>query len=127
LTSVTSGEAILASPEVGDVEGLVGRRITYAAGTDGELLLRGTLTANDVPVTKVELVRTGGRSPSELLLEGAVDAAVEREPEVTAAQATDDAIEVIATTRPQPRSRIAGTVALHIATVEMRLSCSAAG
>ena len=102
LTSVTSGEAILASPEVGDVEGLVGRRITYAAGTDGELLLRGTLTANNVPVTEVELVRTGGRSPSELLLEGTVDAAVDREPEVTAAQATDEGLEVIATAGDQP-------------------------
>ena len=102
LTSVTSGEAILANPEVGDIEGLVGRRITYAAGTDSELLLRGTLTANNVPVTKVELVRTGGRSPSELLLEGTVDAAVEREPEVIAAQATDDGLEVIATAGDQP-------------------------
>jgi hypothetical protein len=31
-------------------------------------------------------------------------------------------IEVIATTRPQPRSAIAGTAARHMATVDSRLS-----
>jgi hypothetical protein len=34
-------------------------------------------------------------------------------------------IEVIATTRPQPCSDIAGTAARHIATVDSRLSSSA--
>ena len=102
LTSVTSGEAILASPAVGDVEGLVGRRVTYAAGTDGELLLRGTLTANNVPVTEVDLVRSGGRSPGEMLLEGTVEAAVERGSEAVVVQASDDSIESIATAGDQP-------------------------
>ena len=34
-------------------------------------------------------------------------------------------IEVMATTRPQPRAAIAGTAARHIATVDSRLSSSA--
>ena len=34
-------------------------------------------------------------------------------------------MDVMATTRPQPRSHIAGTAALHIATVDSRFSCSA--
>jgi hypothetical protein len=34
-------------------------------------------------------------------------------------------IEVIATTRPQPRPAMAGTAARHIATVDSRLSSSA--
>lgn len=102
LTAVTSGEAILAQPDVGDVAGLVGRRVTYAAGTDGELLLRGMLTANDVPVTDVELVRSGGRSPGGMLLAGTVDAAVERGPEAAAVVAADDSITPIATAGDQP-------------------------
>ena len=55
---------------------------------------------------------------------------------VTAARAVDEAMrwpmgwrapsEVMATTRPQPRSRMAGTAAWHIATVERQFSSSAA-
>ncbi len=37
------------------------------------------------------------------------------------------ATDVIATTRPQPRSCIAGTAALHIATTDIRLRAMAFG
>jgi NitT/TauT family transport system substrate-binding protein len=102
LTTVTSGEAILARSDVGDVSELVGRRVTYAAGTEGELLLRGTFTANDVPITEVELVRSGGRSPGAMLQEGAVDAAVMTGVEATATLAADGDVATIATAGEQP-------------------------
>jgi len=102
LTTVTSGEAILARPDVGDVSGLVGKRVAYAAGTDDELLLRGTLAANDVPITKVQLVRSGGRNPGTLLLEHTVDAAVDDGVHATAVQTADGTIAPIATAGDQP-------------------------
>ena len=36
-------------------------------------------------------------------------------------------IDVMATTRPQPRSCMGGTAAWHSATVDSRFSCSAVG
>lgn len=102
LTSVTSGEAILARSEVGDVAGLPGRRVTFAAGTDAELLLRGTLTANDVPVTDVDLVRSEGRDPGDMLVAGAVDAAVMTGDEAAATQAADGDVVPIATAGDEP-------------------------
>ncbi|MGI9188015.1 MAG: ABC transporter substrate-binding protein [Gaiellales bacterium] len=102
LTTVTSGEAVLARADVGDVTGLVGRGVAYAAGTDGELLLRGVLAANDVPVTQVQLVRSGGRSPSTLLLDGSVDAAVTDGVRVLDTQAADPSLVSIATAGDEP-------------------------
>ena len=75
LTTVTSGELILADPAITDVPELVGRRVAFAADTRGELLLRGTLAAQDVPVTEVALVDTGGLNPALSLVTGAADAA----------------------------------------------------
>ena len=102
LTTVTSGEAILARPDVPDVSGLVGKRVAYAAGTDGELLLRGTLAANDVPVTQVQLIRSGGRNPGTLLLEHSTDAAVDDAVHAADVQAADSGIRSIATAGDQP-------------------------
>lgn len=102
LTTVTSGEAIVARSDVGDVTELVGRRVTYAAGTEAELFLRGTFAANDVPITEVELVRSGGRSPGTMLQEGMVDAAVMTGAEATATQAADADLAPIATAGEQP-------------------------
>ncbi|MEI6689277.1 MAG: ABC transporter substrate-binding protein [Thermoleophilia bacterium] len=102
LTSVTSGEVILARPDVGDVTGLVGKRVAYAAGTDGELLLRGILAANDVPVTQLQLVRSGGTAPGVLLLDGSADAAVDTEVQAVEVQAADPTIVPIATAGDEP-------------------------
>lgn len=102
LTTVTSGEVILARSELGGIAGLVGRRVAYAAGGEGELLLRGTLTAADVPVTQVQLVRSGGRDPGALLLGGSVDAAVDDGVQAVAAQTADASIVSIATAGDQP-------------------------
>ena len=102
LTTVTTGEQILARPDVGDVSGLVGKRVGYVAGTDGELMLRGTLAAQQVPVTQVRLVRSGGRSPGALLLDRAVDAAVDDGVQAAEVQAADAAIAPIATAGDLP-------------------------
>ena len=90
LTTVTSGEAILARPDA------------YAPGTDGELLLRGTLAANDVPITKVQLERSGGRNPGTLLLDHSADAAVDDGVHATDVQTADSTIAPIATAGDQP-------------------------
>lgn len=102
LTTVTSGQAIVADADVADVPALVGHRVTYASGTQGELLLRGMLAAQDVPITEVELVRTGGREPGALLLEGSADAAVTTGAAALATQEADPSVVPIATAGDLP-------------------------
>jgi NitT/TauT family transport system substrate-binding protein len=102
LTTVTSGELILADPAIADVPGLVGRRVAFAADTRGELLLRGTLAAQDVPVTEVALVDTGGLNPALSLVSGAADAATVDAVQAAAAGATDPAPVALATAGDQP-------------------------
>ena len=53
LTSLTSSEQIVAGAGVDDVAALEGRRVAYQPGTDGELLLRATLAAADLPIKKI--------------------------------------------------------------------------
>jgi len=102
LTSVTSGEAVLAHPDVRDVPGLVGKRVAYVAGTDGELLLRGILATNDVPVTQMQLVPSSNRAPSALLLDGSADAAVDDAAHAAEALAADPKLTPIATAGDEP-------------------------
>jgi NitT/TauT family transport system substrate-binding protein len=107
LTTVTSGEVILADAATEDVAGLVGQRVAYAPGSRGELLLRGTLAVADVPVTEVDLVRAGGLNPALRLIAGTANAAVVDRPQALAAEgvasegATAEVIE-LATAGDQP-------------------------
>ncbi|MGI9117894.1 MAG: ABC transporter substrate-binding protein [Gaiellales bacterium] len=102
LTTTTSGEAIVAAPPINGVGDLVGQRVAYAPGTDGELLLRGELAAEEVPITQVRLVHAGGRSPGTLLADGSADAAVVDGVQADDLAAAQSAVAPIATAGDQP-------------------------
>ena len=94
LTSLTSGEVIVARGELAD------SRIAFAPGSDGELLLRSTLAAGDVLASRVELVPSA--DPGAVVLAGRADAAAVDAARAAELVAADPELQVLTTAGDQP-------------------------
>lgn len=100
LTSLTSAEQIVAGAGIADPAALAGARVAYEPGGDAELLLRATLAAADLPITRVGLVPTA--DPGAALLAGDVDAAAVGAARAAELEAADPDLQPIAAAGDQP-------------------------
>ena len=102
LTASTSSHAILARADVPDVPSLAGLDVAVSPGSEGELLLQGALTADEVPSSSVRVVPASSKDPGLMLVRGEVAAAAVTAAQAQAALTADATLHVLYTSGDYP-------------------------
>lgn len=105
LTSSETEDAIVAGPDAGieDPEGLAGRRVAYAPGGDGELVLRDALAEAGLGMADVEAVPVGaGADPAAAIARGDADAAVVSGPQARSSLADGSGLVLVRAAGERP-------------------------
>ena len=102
LTSSNADDVILARDGIEDPAGLVGLRVAYLPGGDGELLLRGALAQAGLGMDAIVPVPVSGGDPAELLAAGAAEAAVLSGEQARQAQEADATLAIAFAAGLQP-------------------------
>ena len=104
LTASKTEDVIVASSEagIGDPAGLAGRRVAYAPGGGGELLLRDALARAGLGMADIVPVALEASDPAAAVAAGAADAAVVSGAQARRALADDDGLELVGAAGERP-------------------------